>query len=147
MSEFLPMGVPSDTALLLGYDIQSGKAVFVNSFEYGACVELRQWQWSKNWSHFIPFVWEDEAYYIRNNTNSQILSFTQFLHIAYKFADGKVHLVNAKTAHTYIDMFTGIIKAGFTHVVYMPKGENQFVMFFNSSTKDLSVMKIEIGKV
>jgi len=129
MSEFIPLGIPSDTALLLGYDIRSGKSVYVHSFEFGANVELRHWQWSKDWSHFVPFCHDGETFYI-----------------SYKSSDGRVHLVNAKTAHTYMDLVVCVAKPGFTHVVHVETKEGRFATFYNSNSCELVVLKIDIGK-
>ena len=64
MSEFLPLNGPTDTALLLGYDIESGNTAFIHLFEYGAYLEIRHCKWSQGWSHLVPFSVDGEAYCI-----------------------------------------------------------------------------------
>lgn len=106
MSLFIPMLLPKDHNLFLGYDIHTGKASYINSFEYGTQVEqMHQLQWTMGWTHFVPFQYNGEGYCIN--------LFKIFLHvlmprdIAYKQHNGRLHLVNAKTAYSYVDAYTG----------------------------------------
>jgi len=101
----------------------------VHSFEYGAAVELRHWQWSRNWSHFVPFCLDGETFYI-----------------AYKYVEGRLYLVNAKTAHTYIDFVTIKVQPGYTHIVHLATKEGNFAILYNSTSSELHISKIDVGK-
>jgi hypothetical protein len=123
----MPLYGHMDTALALGYDMNSGFACFSHLYEFGTGLELRNCRWSNNWSHFVPFVLNGETYYI-----------------AYKQNKGTLHIVNAKSAHTIIDIIMTSTTPGFTHVVYVYRTGEPLVVFYNSNSNDLLILQIDL---
>lgn len=68
-------------------------------------------------------------------------------YIAYKSSDGRLHIVNAKTAHTYMDLCVVSAKPKFTHVVYVALNGGHFAAFLNAATNEFEVLKIDIGEL